>query len=67
MTWFTRMLSRKLSEALIKSAHQHSWTVDDGYRRYCTCGARQLLMENRWPKVGEPKYEWVTVSDGRKI
>lgn len=37
----------------------HAWK-EDGFRRHCPrCGTHQMRMENRYPEVGQPKYEWV--------
>jgi hypothetical protein len=45
--------------------HQHQW-VEENYRRHCACGAQQLLMQNRFPQVGEPSLTWMTVDEGRE-
>jgi hypothetical protein len=37
----------------------HKWIEDDLGHRHCErCDRREMLYENRYPDVGEPKYEW---------
>lgn len=43
----------------VKTSCNHAW-VEDGFHRHCDkCEEHQMLMENRYPDVGQPKYEWV--------
>jgi len=50
------LLSR--SECSIKG---HDWDEELPYSQKCLrddCKARRILKENRYPKIGEPKYDW---------
>ena len=43
----------------------HKWHSEPGspFKRKCTtCGAEEWLFENRYPAIGEPKYEWVDMT-----
>lgn len=46
-----------------KTTHKHVW-IEKDYRRECNCGARQLLMMNKYPSLTKPSLEWVTTARG---
>lgn len=42
----------------------HKWDEEGEYKQCCKrkkCTAYRTLMENKYPKIGEPKYEWKIV------
>lgn len=42
-----------------QSRCRHIWESDGFGRRMCSkCGKYEMLCENRYPEVGEPRYEW---------
>ena len=48
-----------------KIFRDHKWHSEPGspFKRKCTtCGAEEWLFENRYPAIGEPKYEWVDMT-----
>ena len=37
---------------------KHTWIAKD-FKRQCTkCKLKQILVENKYPKIGTPKFEW---------
>jgi hypothetical protein len=41
---------------------QHEWYGFAPYKRRCEkCGEEQWVMENRYPAIGEARYEWKTM------
>ena len=56
---FLRDLFRMMRGADLRSGCRHDWDEYSFGRRQCRkCQEHQLLMENRFPDVGEAKYEW---------
>jgi len=54
---------RKLRRKTYCQKHGHSWG-DGQFRQDCTrggCKAYRILIENRFPEIGEAKYEWEVV------
>lgn len=51
---------RLMRGADLDNGCRHQWVEDDllGHRHCSRCPKRQMLYENRYPEVGEPKYEW---------
>lgn len=36
----------------------HDW-IEKDYRRHCSkCDTHQMMYENKYPEVGQAKYEW---------
>ena len=44
--------------------HTHIWSDDGLYKRNCKCGEHQILVENCYPDIGVPRYEWVSLTKG---
>lgn len=45
---------------------QHEWYGFAPYKRRCEkCGEEQWVMENRYPAINEPSYEWKTIRGAR--
>lgn len=55
----SKLLAR-LFRRTAKTPHKHRW-IEKDYQRHCACGAHQMLMQNRYPAVGEPSLEWIYV------
>lgn len=47
----------------------HDWEYfSDGLKRKCkNTGEEQWVFENPYPDIGEPRYEWKTVFDDKKL
>jgi hypothetical protein len=46
----------------------HKWGEGE-FKKYCKrkkCTAFKYLVENKYPKIGEPKYEWIIQEDINK-
>jgi hypothetical protein len=58
MFLFFRDAYRLLKTGDVTTSCNHDW-VEKDFRRHCSkCDAHQMLIENRYPDVGQPRYEW---------
>lgn len=59
MISFVTRYIRQMRGADLDTGCKHEWIEDDLGHRHCSkCPKHQMLYENRYPEVGEPKYEW---------
>ncbi|MBS4018754.1 MAG: hypothetical protein KGZ68_11005 [Dechloromonas sp.] len=44
------------------SADKHDWEDFAPFKRRCRrCRKEQWIVENKFPDVGEPKFQWITL------
>lgn len=56
---FFRDLWRLMRGQSLDAGCRHLWRPQGFGRRICqVCGQTSLLMENKYPEVGEAKYTW---------
>lgn len=56
----------RVRQAIPRHRRPQAWTppqrllqVDDGVRRtYSACGRYEILVLNRWPRIGQASYDW---------